>query len=170
MCNAPISMSVTHQKKKRMKNGHNYSVFVFVLSVSVWARASPEASPSRSGDGLCRSSAHLVWLSLLPVPCRPCARSGCPTPVRSAWLFLFWSLRGFFFRLRPAPRPLPLPAVGRYIGAHGLPHCPWVPCSGLRPCAPDYEMMPANARGYAPHLVQPQTPTTTPLGARAQNP
>lgn len=40
-------------------------------------------------------------------------------------------------RLRPAPRPLPLPAVGRYIGAHGLPHCPWVPCSALRACAPE---------------------------------
>lgn len=148
----------------------DFSVVVFVLSVSVGARASPEASPSRSGDGLCRSSAHLVWLSLLPVPSRPCARSGHPTPVRSAGLILFWSLRGFFFRLRPAPRPLPLPAVGRYIGARGLPHCPWVPCSGLRPCAPNYFMMPDNARGYAPHLVQPQTPTTTPLRARAHNP
>lgn len=41
------------------------------------------------------------------------------------------------FRLRPARRPLPLPAVGRYIGARGLPRCPWVPCSPLRGCASD---------------------------------
>ena len=138
----------------------DFSVFVFVLSVSVGARASPEASPSRSGNGLCRSSAHLVWLSLLPVPCRPCARSGRPTPVRSAGLILFWSLRGFFFRLRPAPRPLPLPTVGRYIGARGLPHCPWVPCSGLRPCAPNYFV-----------IVQSSNPHHHPaLSARAEKP